>query len=74
MAEDKDWLILRLFEPTGKSRKTQVSVPFLNLDFGLSMSAFEIKTIAVDLASKETFELDLMERKLKKQGALFFTD
>jgi alpha-mannosidase len=74
MAEDKDWLILRLFEPTGKGRKTQISIPFLNLDFGLSMGAFEIKTIAVDLASKETFELDLMERKLKKQGSLFLTD
>lgn len=74
MAEDKDWLILRLFEPTGKGRKTQVSIPFLNLDFGISMSAFEIKTIAVDLASKETFELDLMERKLKKQGSLFLND
>jgi alpha-mannosidase len=71
MAEDKNWLVFRLFEPTGKARKTQISIPHLNMECGLSMSAFEIKTIAVDLGTKEMFELDLLERKLKTQGSLF---
>ncbi len=71
MAEDKNWIVFRLFEPTGRIRKTQVAIPGLNMDFDLSLGAFEIKTIAVDLGSKEMFELDLVERKLKTQGSLF---
>jgi alpha-mannosidase len=74
MAEDKNWLVVRFFEPTGKKRKTHVVMPSLNVDFELSLGAFEIKTIAVDLGSKEIFELDLIERKLKTQGSLFKTE
>jgi alpha-mannosidase len=74
MAEEKNWLVFRLFEPTGKGRKTHVAIPCLNMEFGLSLSAFEIKTIAVDLGTKKMFELDLVERKLKTQGFLFKTD
>jgi len=74
MAEDKNWLVFRLFEPTGKNRKTNITVPGLNMDFDLSLGAFEIKTIAVDLGSKEIFELDLIERRLKSQGFLFKTE
>lgn len=68
MAEEKNWLIIRLFEPTGKQRETQVKIPCLNLSFNLSLKGFEIKTMAVDLAKKEVFEVDLMERKLKENG------
>lgn len=71
MAEDKNWLVIRFYEPTGKERKTQISIPCLNLEWGLSLSAFEIKTIAVDLRTKEMFELDLLENKSKIQGTLF---
>jgi alpha-mannosidase len=74
MAEDKNWLVFRLFEPTGRSRKTKMTIPGLNMDFDLSFDAFEIKTIAVDLGSKEIFELDLIEKKLKSQGSLFKTE
>ena len=73
MAEDKNWLVFRLFEPTGNARKTNVAIPGLNMEFGLSLRAFEIKTIAIDIGSKEIFELDLIERKLKTQGFLFKT-
>jgi alpha-mannosidase len=52
---------------------THVAIPGLNMEFGLSLRAFEIKTIAVDLGTKEMFELDLIERKLKTQGFLFKT-
>ncbi len=64
MAEQNDWLLIRLFEPTGKKRETNCIVPCLNLNFGVSLDGFEIKTMAVDLASREIFEVDLMERKL----------
>ncbi len=71
MAEENGWLILRLFEPTGKKRKTQVSLPPLSLEFQVSLGAFEIKSLAVDLRTKEVFEVDLMERRFGKQRRLF---
>ncbi|UCE22700.1 MAG: alpha-mannosidase, partial [Candidatus Aminicenantes bacterium] len=64
MAEKKNWLILRLFEPTGEKRKTGVSIPCLDLSFEVKLQGFEIKTMAVDLDSKEIFEVDLMEKRL----------
>lgn len=71
MAEDKNWLVYRFFEPTGRSRKTKVTIPALGIQFDVSMGAFEIKTIAVDLSSKKVFELDLMEKRLTSQRSLF---
>ncbi len=73
LAEDRNWLVVRLFEPTGKSRKTRIDIPCLDMDFELSLGPFEIKTVAVDLGSRKTFELDVIERKLKSQGDLFET-
>jgi alpha-mannosidase len=71
MAEEKEWLILRLFEPTGKKRKTRVALPQLSLEFDVSLSAFEIKSMAVDVRTREVFEVDLMERRPGKQRLLF---
>jgi alpha-mannosidase len=71
MAEDKNGLIIRLFEPTGKIRTTQLSIPGLDMSFDVSLGAFEIKTLGVDLETKEIYERDLMEKKLKSQGSLF---
>ncbi len=65
-AEKKPWLIIRLFEPTGQARETQVTVPCLGLSFDVSLKAFEVKSLAVDIASSKVFEVDLMERRLKK--------
>ena len=64
-AEDKNWLILRLFEPTGKQRSTKVTIPCRSLSFEVTLGGFEIKTMAVDLDTDEIFELDLLERKLE---------
>ncbi|MFC2097062.1 glycoside hydrolase family 38 C-terminal domain-containing protein [Bacteroidota bacterium] len=65
MAEDNNWLIIRLFEPSGKSQKTRITIPRLNVEFESHLMASEIKSIAVDLNTKEIFEVDLIERKLK---------
>jgi len=64
MAEENNWLLVRLFEPTGKERKTRLSIPCLDLTFDASIKGFEIKTIAVDLSTKEIFDVDLIERRL----------
>ncbi|MCK4646455.1 MAG: alpha-mannosidase [Candidatus Aminicenantes bacterium] len=67
MAEENNWLIIRLFEPTGEKRGVCVKVPALNLSFDVSLKHFEIKTMAVDLASHEVFEVNLMEEKIHNQ-------
>jgi alpha-mannosidase len=64
MAEQNDWFLIRLFEPTGKERETNLALPFLDLKLDVSLRGFEIKTMAVDMVSREIFEVDLMERKL----------
>jgi len=71
LGEQKKWLILRLFEPSGEKRKTRVSIPSLSLDFDVSLDRFELKSLAVDLGTKEVFEVDLMERRLREQEVLF---
>jgi alpha-mannosidase len=38
----------------------------LGLAFDITLKGFEIKTMAVDLATKEIFEVDLMERRLSE--------
>ena len=64
MAEEHNWLIIRLFEPTGEKRKTSVTIPCFHLSFDVLLDGFEVKTMAVDLSSKEVFEVDLMERRM----------
>lgn len=64
-AEERNWLIIRLFEPTGEERSTTVTIPFKALSFGVNLGSFEIKSLAVDLDTNEVFEVDLMERKIE---------
>jgi alpha-mannosidase len=64
-AEDKNWIILRLFEPTGERRSTKVTIPGRSLSFEVSLKGFEIKTMAVDLNTDEVFEVDLLEQKIE---------
>jgi alpha-mannosidase len=71
LGEQKKWLILRLFEPSGNKRETRISIPSISLDFDVSLDSFELKSLAVDLGTKEVFEVDLMERRLRGQEVLF---
>ncbi len=66
-AEDKNWLILRLFEPTGMQRTTKVIIPGRSLSREITLGRFEIKTLAVDLDTNEIFEVDLLERELDQK-------
>jgi alpha-mannosidase len=65
MAEEGERLIIRLFEPTGKPGKTEVSLPLLGIRFTVSLGKFEIKTLSVDIKSGKVFEMDLMENRLE---------
>jgi alpha-mannosidase len=64
-AENKNWLVLRLFEPTGERRTTTVHIPGRSLKFEITLGGFEIKTLAVDLDSDEVLDVDLLERDLE---------
>ncbi|MBD3414143.1 MAG: alpha-mannosidase [Candidatus Aminicenantes bacterium] len=63
MAEEENWMILRLFEPTGEQKSVKLTVPVIKKHFQLSLSPFEIKTIAIDLCSKQLFFTNLLEQK-----------
>ncbi|MBQ0125275.1 MAG: alpha-mannosidase [Clostridiales bacterium] len=61
-AEKSDKSIIRLFNPTGTTRKTVLSLPAIDFKGEFELSAFEIKTVSIDLSTKEVHEVDLMER------------
>ncbi len=61
LAEDGRRVIVRLFEPTGAPRQTTLRIPALGVETALTFGPFELKTIAVDLASRTVCETDLME-------------
>lgn len=61
-AETGNNLIIRLFEPTGRKRKTVLSLPALGARIRLSFGPFEIKTLSFDPAKKVFEEVDLLER------------
>jgi alpha-mannosidase len=63
-AEADHRLVLRFFEPTGKSRRTEIVLPIWNLRFPLELGPFEIKTLCVDPATGQVEETDLLERPL----------
>jgi alpha-mannosidase len=63
LAEDGRRLIVRLFEPTGSPRSTTLAVPALGVTAGLTLAPFEVRTLAVDLASGEIYQTDLLERR-----------
>jgi alpha-mannosidase len=63
MSEDGRSMILRLFEPTGTARTTTLSVPALRVTVDVTLSPFEIRTLAIDLATREVSVVDLLERR-----------
>ena len=63
-SEKGDHLILRLFEPTGYSRKTTISIPRLGVKHPVRMKEFEIKTLAVHRDTGAVTETDLIESDL----------
>ncbi len=65
-AEDGSDLIIRLFEPTGRSRTTTLSLPWAAAKKTIRLQAFEIKTLAFRRKTRRFRELDLLERPLRR--------
>ena len=64
-AEDGNDLIVRLFEPTGKSRSVTLGLPAFGVRKKVRLGGFEVKTLRFNPRSKNWAETDLMERRLK---------
>lgn len=63
-SEDGKGIVIRLYEPTGKPHKTTLCLPFCGVEHEVSLGAFEIKTLLVDLKEESVVETDLMERRI----------
>jgi alpha-mannosidase len=61
-AEDGDDLIVRLFEPTGRRRKTTLALPATDTEALVELHPFEIKTLRVSRHTGRVREVDLLER------------
>ena len=64
-AEDSAGLVIRLFEPTGKSRSVTLGLPAFGVRKKVRLGGFEVKTLRFNPRSKNWAETDLMERRLK---------
>lgn len=60
-AEASSDYIARLFEPTGRPRSTEVTIPALDLTWGVALSPFELKTYRIDPTTNSVREVTLME-------------
>ena len=62
--EDSDDFIIRLFEPTGKSRTAKILISVLEIEEKISFRGFEIKTFKINIKNKNLVETDLIEKDL----------
>lgn len=63
-AENGKAVIVRLFEPTGRTRKTTLSLPFADMKIPVEIGAFEIKTLRVNASRRTWKETNLLEEPL----------
>ncbi|WP_308635607.1 glycoside hydrolase family 38 N-terminal domain-containing protein [Paenibacillus silvisoli] len=61
--ERGDDYVLRLFEPTGSSRETELDIPLLGISCRVSLAPFEVKTFRVSVVSRTIIEAPLMEEE-----------
>ncbi|SDW41378.1 alpha-mannosidase [Paenibacillus sp. CF384] len=59
--ERSDDYVLRLFEPTGNPRETEVEIPMLGITCKVVLAAFEVKTFRVSVSEGTITEASLME-------------
>lgn len=64
-SEDGEGFIIRMFEPTGRSRTTTLTIPGLEMTIQLDFEAFEIKTLYLDPETKLFSVADLMENMVQ---------
>ena len=65
-AQKNNDLIIRLFEPSGRKRSTILSLPLIYKKIKIELTPFEIKSLRVNLKTKNIAEVNLLEKKLEK--------
>jgi alpha-mannosidase len=60
--QKEDALIIRLFEPTGKVRKTKLELASIGVELKVELKPFEVKTFEIDKKTKAIKEVNLIER------------
>ena len=65
-SEDGRDVVIRLFEPTGRPRRTVVKLPALGARTAVRFKGFEIKTLRYNRRTGKFTETDLLERKPEK--------
>ena len=61
-AERGDDFIIRLFNPTADTRKTVLSLPSIDFEKEFTLTAYEIKTLRINLSTKKVREVSLIEK------------
>lgn len=56
-------LIIRLFEPTGRTRKVTLSLPVIGKKYKITMKGFEIKTLRVNIKKRSISFVNLLEKR-----------
>lgn len=69
-AESGNYVIIRLFEPTGKKRNLTISMPVIAKKFKIAIMPFEILTLRVDLRTKKISQVNLIERPVRNGRSL----
>lgn len=63
-AEKSGASVIRLFNPTAQERKTTLTLPAIDFTEEFTLDGYEIKTVVIDLKTKQVANADLMERKI----------
>lgn len=63
-AEHGGGFVIRLFEPTGRARSTEVAIPARGVKQQLALQPFEVKTLLLYTDRRDLVEADLIERPL----------
>jgi alpha-mannosidase len=69
ISEDGRSVVVRLFEPTGDARRTRLRMQALGVDADVALGPFEIRTLAINLATGFVADVDLMERRKERSDA-----
>jgi alpha-mannosidase len=65
LAEDRKGVIVRLFNPTDRRRRTTLRVPMLNVKHAVSLGPFELRTLRIDPKSRHLTDNDLVEGPIR---------
>jgi alpha-mannosidase len=61
-------LVLRLFEPTGRSRRVTLRLPFAGLRTGVALGPFEIRTLRINPRKRAIREVSLAETEKPRRS------